>query len=264
MSEHAAIAAVFDRSAPTYDSVIPFFRTFGQMLVDLADIREGDRVLDVAAGRGATAFPAAERGAFVVATDLGVEMIRRLRGDIPRSAAPDDVTALVGDACRLPFNARFDVVLCGFLLHILPEPEAAAMELFRCLRPGGRCAVSVPTGAGEDWNFYGDILKRHAGAAARPLEPWPPPRDLARVLGDSGFENVTVTDRTHTFIFEGPDAWWQWVWSQGMRAPLEHFEGDALASVKKDMLEAVARLDTGAGILLPQSVRSITASKPIH
>jgi ubiquinone/menaquinone biosynthesis C-methylase UbiE len=55
----AETAGVFSRVAPTYDTVIPFFQTFGRHLVAAASLRPGERVLDLACGRGAVLFPAA-------------------------------------------------------------------------------------------------------------------------------------------------------------------------------------------------------------
>ena len=67
------LAGLFGRAAATYDTVIPLFARFGHRLVALADLQPGERVLDVAAGRGALLFPAAEAGGptgSVVAVDL--------------------------------------------------------------------------------------------------------------------------------------------------------------------------------------------------
>jgi O-methyltransferase/aklanonic acid methyltransferase len=56
--DRRTVAGVFGRSAASYDSVIPFFGTFGRLLVDAAALRPGERVLDLACGRGACALPA--------------------------------------------------------------------------------------------------------------------------------------------------------------------------------------------------------------
>lgn len=58
MAEEAGreLVGVFDRAAATYDTVIPFFATFGRALVEHATLARGEVVLDVAAGRGAVLF----------------------------------------------------------------------------------------------------------------------------------------------------------------------------------------------------------------
>lgn len=75
------IAAVFGRAAPTYDSVVPFFTEIGAWLVDHADVRPGESVLDVGCGRGATLFLAAARvgnAGRVLGLDLAPEIVAML------------------------------------------------------------------------------------------------------------------------------------------------------------------------------------------
>jgi O-methyltransferase/aklanonic acid methyltransferase len=73
------IAGVFSRAASAYDRVGPqFFTHFGRRFVDLAEITPGARVLDIASGRGAILFPAAEQ----VGTDGSVIGIRKLNNRI--------------------------------------------------------------------------------------------------------------------------------------------------------------------------------------
>ena len=261
MSDSRAIADVFDRSAPSYDSVIPFFTTFGELLVDVAAVASGERVLDVAAGRGASAFPAAARGAEVVAVDLAPVMVERLRADAAERGL-DHVTVETGDAEELAYEDEFDVVLCGFALHIVPAPDRAFEGFLRALRPGGRCAVSFPTGGGPGWEFYGDVLRRFAPRARPPLTPPPAARDLPELMAAAGFAGVEERDETRTFTFDGPDAWWAWVWSHGQRAPLEHFDEATLEEIRAEMFEAVAGIATPDGIALHQSARFITGVKP--
>jgi O-methyltransferase / aklanonic acid methyltransferase len=61
MSRKQEVVGVFGRAAPTYDQVGPRpFAHFGRRLVELAELRPTDEVLDVAAGRGAVLFPAVD------------------------------------------------------------------------------------------------------------------------------------------------------------------------------------------------------------
>jgi O-methyltransferase/aklanonic acid methyltransferase len=76
------VAAVFGRAADVYDSVIPFFERFGARLVEVADLRPGESVLDVGAGRGATLLPAARAvgpEGRALGVDLSEEMVTLLR-----------------------------------------------------------------------------------------------------------------------------------------------------------------------------------------
>src|SRR5262249_41299663 len=104
----------FDQLADTYDTVIPFFETFGRHLVDAAAPQPGDRVLDVACGRGACLFAAAERvgtRGSVLGVDLSSAMVDQARDELARRDLPAPVQVRVADAERLDLaDDSFDVV----------------------------------------------------------------------------------------------------------------------------------------------------------
>ncbi len=82
------IAGVFSRASSTYDQVGPrFFSYFGRRLVEVAQIPAGSRVLDIATGRGAVLFPAAERvgpQGYVIGIDLAEDMVKQTADEIKR------------------------------------------------------------------------------------------------------------------------------------------------------------------------------------
>ena len=123
------IAAVFDRSANVYDTAIPFFARFGHRLVELADVRPGDRVLDVACGRGASLFPAADAvgpTGRVVGIDLAPSMVDLVQDDVRVRGRGDRVDVRVGNALDLDVpDGSFDVALSGFAVMLLPDPATA-------------------------------------------------------------------------------------------------------------------------------------------
>ncbi|HEX7166952.1 MAG TPA: methyltransferase domain-containing protein, partial [Acidimicrobiales bacterium] len=115
-------------------------------LLAAADLRPGQRVLDVACGTGVVARLAAERvgptGA-VTAIDVAADMI-----DVARAtAAPESPTIEwhVGDAMSLPFaDEQYDVVTCQMGLMFMEDRAAAVAEMRRVLVPGGRVVVTTP------------------------------------------------------------------------------------------------------------------------
>lgn len=137
----------------------------GQVLVDTVDVQPGQRVLDVAAGTGSSALPAARRGADVTATDLTPALLEVGR----RAAAAEglDLTFEVADAEHLPYgDAAFDVVLSCIGVMFAPHHQAAADELVRVCRPGGTVGVLSWTPDG----FIGQLF-----ATMKPYAPPPPP-----------------------------------------------------------------------------------------
>ena len=167
MTDTAAVLRLFDELAGEYDQHIPFFAPFGRDLVAWCDLRPGQRVLDIAAGRGAVAGPAAQavgpRGA-VLAIDGSPNMLRALArdfGDVPQ------IETREMDAHHLAFpDASFAAVTCGFTFHIVNDPQQVIAEVHRVLRPGGLLAFSTPGPGKPDsrWDF--DELVRDFGERA--------------------------------------------------------------------------------------------------
>lgn len=137
----------------------------GQVLVEACGVKEGDRVLDVAAGTGNAAIPAALTGATVVASDLTPELLDKGRGLAEERGAEIDWQQ--ADAETLPFgDDEFDVVLSCLGVMFAPHHQVSADELVRVCRPGGTIGVLCWTPEG----FIGQMF-----ATMRPYAPPPPP-----------------------------------------------------------------------------------------
>ena len=247
------VAAVFGRAAETYDSVIPFFAHFGSLLVEAAEVEPGEHVLDVAAGKGASALPALERvgpTGLVVAVDLSTEMVSLLQAA--------GLEAHVMDAESLDFaDASFDVVLCGMSVMFFPDLVGAFREWRRVLRPGGRVAVSTFSGANEELSFLGDVLRPHLAKAgvSPPTPPTPPTHDLDVSFKATGFGRIEHRDCEATFVLPDEDAWWRWIWSQGQRAMLERLPEDAVEQVRAECFARLLPHRRDQGYVLTQRAR---------
>jgi ubiquinone/menaquinone biosynthesis C-methylase UbiE len=160
-AKHAAMWA--SGSYPTVvDEVVA---ELGNVLVEAVDIQPGQRVLDVAAGTGTSALPAARRGATVTATDLTPELLEVGRADAARNRL--DITWKTADAEALPYpDGEFDVVLSAIGVMFAPHHQQAADELIRVCRPGGTIAIL-------NWTPEGFI--GHVFATMKPYAPPPPP-----------------------------------------------------------------------------------------
>jgi len=122
-------------------------------------------VLDVAAGSGNVAIPAAAAGAHVIATDLTPELLDQGREDA--AAAGVQLDWQVADAEHLPFeDATFDVVTSCVGAMFAPHHQQTADELVRVCRPGGRIGLIAWTPSG----FIGQMF-----AAMKPYVAPPPP-----------------------------------------------------------------------------------------
>jgi SAM-dependent methyltransferase len=158
------------------------------LTVDLErlDVRPGQRLLDVGCGEGRHCFGALERGARVVGLDLDRDALRRAAAPL-RARARELGGAgamLCGDAFRLPFpDASFDRVICAEVMEHVHDYAAAARELARVVRPGGRVAVTIPTTTSEHLYLrLGDDYFESPGGHIRIFAP----RRLARALAGAG------------------------------------------------------------------------------
>jgi ubiquinone/menaquinone biosynthesis C-methylase UbiE len=160
-AKHRAMWALGDYPAVASE-VIP---DLGPTLVEACEVRPGDRVLDVAAGSGNAAIPAALAGAKVVASDLTPELLEAGRRASVRRGA--ELEWRQADAEALPFaDGEFDTVLSCVGVMFAPHHQAAADEMLRVCRPDGTIGLLSWTPEG----FIGQMF-----AAMKPYVPPPPP-----------------------------------------------------------------------------------------
>ena len=108
------------------------------LLLDAVQAGPGVRLLDVGTGPGTVAGVAAARGATVTAVDAEPSMVELARHHVPTA---DVRQAILPD---LPFpDGTFDAVVANFVINHVGDPRAAAAELRRVVRPGGRVAVTT-------------------------------------------------------------------------------------------------------------------------
>jgi ubiquinone/menaquinone biosynthesis C-methylase UbiE len=230
-----ALADLFSRTSATHDAAGGLFGHFGALLVERARLSPGDRVLDVAAGTGASLVPAARRvGATgrVTGLDLAPGMVDRLR-ELIAGLGIENAEALVGDAESLPFrDEEFDAVLCGFGLFFFSDTSRALGEIWRVLRPGGVLALSTFTRAGSD--SMDAIWARIAAFVTVPTPAehegrFDEPSHLLNALARGGFAKAQVEPSPFELVFADLDTWMTWLSSMEF--------GQHLARMTPAMLE---------------------------
>jgi len=126
----------------------------GESLAEAADIRAGERVLDVAAGNGNATLAAARRFAAVTSTDYVPELLDKGRARV--AAEGLQVNFRTADAEDLPFeDGSFDAALSTFGAMFTPDHTRPAREMLRVVRSGGRIGLSNWTPEG----FIGQLFK---------------------------------------------------------------------------------------------------------
>ena len=247
-ARHRRMWALGDYAAVA-TQVIP---ELGPVLVSATGVRRGDRVLDVAAGTGNAAVPAALTGADVVASDLTPELFPAGRDFAQQHGV--ELTWEEGDAEALPYaDATFDVVLSCVGVMFAPHHQLAADELVRVCRSGGRIGLISWTPEG----FVGELFR-----TMKPYAPPPPPGaqppplwgDEDHVRGLLGDRVTDVVARRQTVTVAGsptPEAWrdfWKSVYGPTIVAYRNVAdEPERVAALDRDLAALAARYDRGSG-----------------
>lgn len=198
------VASMFDGVARRYDITNTVLsggqdRYWRRETRDALQLKPGDTVLDLAAGTAVSTVELAKSGAWCVAADFSVGMLRAGTGrPVPKVAA---------DATRLPFaDATFDAVTISFGIRNVVDHLAGLREMARVTRPGGRlvvCEFSTPT-VPVFSTVYKEYLMRALPRVARAvssnpeayvylaesIRAWPDQQALARQIEDAGWSAV--------------------------------------------------------------------------
>jgi demethylmenaquinone methyltransferase/2-methoxy-6-polyprenyl-1,4-benzoquinol methylase len=202
----AEVAAMFDGVARRYDLTNDVLslgqdRRWRHAVSAALAVQPGERVLDLAAGTGTSSLPFVAAGAHTVCCDFSPGMLAVGKAKRPQ------LDFIAGDAMQLPFaDGVFDAVAISFGLRNVADAAAAAAEMLRVTRPGGRlvvCEFSRPTWA-PFRTVYTEYLMRALPAVARrvssspdayvylaeSIRAWPDQPGLAAVLAGAGWDRV--------------------------------------------------------------------------
>jgi len=180
----------------------------GESLAEAADIRAGDRVLDVAAGNGNATLAAARRFAEVTSTDFVPALLEKGR---ERARAENlAVTFQVADAEQLPFSdGSFDAALSTFGAMFTPEHRRPAREMLRVVRSGGKIGLAnwTPEGfIGRLFKVIGAHVPPPAGLKSPAL--WGTEPHIVELFGDQATD-IRCERRIFKFRYRSAAHWVQ-------------------------------------------------------
>ena len=211
----ARVSGMFDQVAKNYDRTNTVLSMGNDRMWRVATTRavaprRGQRILDLAAGTGASSVSLAKSGADVVAADFSPGMIaegRRRYGAGAASRGIPNLTFVEADATALPFDdGEFDTVTMSFGLRNVNDPKKALRELLRVAKPGGRlvvCEFSHPPSRSFDglYRFYNDrvlpVVAKTVSSNAdaydylnESIRDWPDQRRLSAWIREAGWADV--------------------------------------------------------------------------
>lgn len=187
-------------SSGDYAVVGTTLQIVGEQLAESADVRAGERVLDVAAGNGNATLAAARRFALVTSTDYAPLLLEK--GRARAQAEGLAVQFQAADVEALPFaDGSFDVVLSTFGSMFAPDHVRTAREMLRVTRPGGRIGLASWT---PD-SFIGRLFKvigAHVTppAGVKPPSLWGTEEHLQALFGAQAVE-IHCTRRVFNFRY---------------------------------------------------------------
>ncbi|MGA4669432.1 class I SAM-dependent methyltransferase [Propionibacteriaceae bacterium Y1923] len=202
----ADVAAMFDSVATRYD-LMNSLMTFGvverwrQDVLEAIDPRPGMKILDLAAGTGASSAPLAAAGAHVFPTDMSLGMLRVGKQRLP------GLNFIAGDGLSLPYgDDSFDVVTISYGLRNIEDTVGGLRELLRVTRPGGQIVIAEFSTPTNTWfrTAYGFVLNTviptlSKGFASNSpayayltesIRAWPNQRGLADLMSQAGWQAV--------------------------------------------------------------------------
>lgn len=218
-----ATRAAWDRIASGYDATnTPSQMGIAEESLGRADVGPGTRLLDVAAGSGALAIPAARRGARVLAVDLSPVMLGLLEARARGEGLHIETRVMDGHVLDLEDDG-FDLAGSQFGVMLFPDMPRGIREMARVVKPGGRVLVTA-YGDPREIEFLGFLVD--AVRSVRPAFDGPPmdppplpfqlrdPERLREELAAAGLRDIEVETVTETALFRSGKELWEWiVWS---------------------------------------------------
>ncbi len=267
--ENAGLQGLFNSLAASYERKGPrFFSHFGRRLVERVNPVAGAKVLDVATGRGAVLFPAAERvgpqGA-VAGIDFSSRMITETAAEVA-AAAIGNVRLQQMDAEHLEFRSdSFDYVLCGLSLLFFPNPHRALRELYRVLKPGGSVGLTTFAKDSPIQQVYVPALRRHLslpqdGTAAPPR--FDTKEELRSAVSEAGFTRVVAETEDGDFVYTSEDELWEVVLASGYKRFVDQMTESAREEAKADLYERLRPLKRVDGVHAVYRVLFASGLKP--
>jgi ubiquinone/menaquinone biosynthesis C-methylase UbiE len=248
----------WDRAVDHYDaSWAAQLKPAQDVLLALAALQPGERVLEIACGTGLVTFRAAasvDAHGSVVATDISDKMVQSTAAEAARRGLSQVRTARMGaEALEFP-AASFDAVLCALGLMYVPDVDAAMREMRRVLAPGGR-AVAAVWGARSrcGWADIFPIVEARVQSDVCPMFfQLGTGNSLAERFADAGFGNVVVERLSTELLYDSGDAAADAAFAGGPVAmAYSRFDEATRASARADYIASIAGYRDSEGYRIP-------------
>ena len=248
----------WDKAAATYERYwASALEPAQNRVLQLANLRSGERILDVACGTGLVTFRIAStvgsRGS-VLATDISDEMINALRL-VALNRGLGQVRAERMDAQELAIpDGTYDAAICALGLMYVPDPLAALKEMHRAVRPGGRISVAVWGARAKcGWAEIFPIVDKRVVSEVCPMFFQLGNGEALKITMEmAGFSDVTLERMDAPIRYEsGNDACGAAFEGGPVALAYAHFDQATKVAVQAEYLESIKAYRRGSGYLVP-------------
>jgi len=237
-------------------------------MLDMAALKPGERVLDVACGTGIVSFRAAqkvgEEGA-VIGTDISGEMVETARA-IATERGIANASFERRDAEQQTFDPdSFDAALCALGLMYVPEPVVALTQMHSVLRPGGRISVAVWGARAKcGWAEVFPITDAQVKSEVCPMFFHLGTKDmLAVVLEQAGFADIRLERIETDLNYDSDDAALSATFRGGPVAlAYSRFDDRTRQTVHEEYLGSIKTYKSGAGYRILGEFVAAAGTKP--
>lgn len=235
-------------------------------LIQKAELRFGEHVLDVACGTGIIARLAfqhvGEKGT-VIGTDINPGMLlvaRSITSDLP-------IEWQEANAEDLPFkDESFDVVFCQMGLQFMDDKLAALKEMHRVLKSGGRLFLNLPGPAGEPFAILAEVLERNISPKAKDFVyevfSLNDTNAIKQLFYNAGFSNVDVDAKIKTLSLPAPkDFLWQYLYSTPLAKIISEADEEEKELLEEEVVDKWQNFVENDYLLYDQRINTVSTQK---
>jgi len=249
-----------------------FLRPMGEAMITSLELKDGDRVLDIATGTGEPGLTIARLipNGKVTGTDIAEDMLA-IAAENARAKGIDNYQTENADVCQLPFEQdTFDGVCSRMGFMFFPEMLLAAKQMYKVLKSGGRVTTSVWDGPDHnDWiTTIMSVIHKHIVPV--PGEPGAPgmfrcaePDLIPHLFKQAGFRNIQIQQINGKVDYLTFDRYWEIMLDIGapIVAALSGADEDTKSKIKAEVAELFRSKNADGRAQLEYAASVISAVK---